>query len=242
MSEVKATIDALSAPFDPKVIRRKPGSDKRPALPYVSHGLVTKRLNEVCPGWSTRVVEMHTFMDGKGNLQCAGVTLELTVPGVGSRVEFGTAERSQGFGKDAKNAMSDALKRCAMRFGVALDLWESAEENDDDAQGEQPAAVERRPAPARPAPRQEPRPLRPSAPAAGAMPEQVEAVRDALAAKADRETPEGALAWLAGATDRDDLRAAHAKARLFVTSGMMSLADVAKAYNEADSRLRAATA
>ena len=169
MSEVKATIDALSAPFDPKVIRRKPGSDKRPALPYVSHGLVTKRLNEVCPGWSTRVVEMHTFMDGNGRLQCAGVTLELTVPGVGSRVEFGTAERPQGFGKDAKNAMSDALKRCAMRFGVAIDLWESADEDDEDAQPVI-APVERRPAPARPAPRQEPRPLRPSAPASGEVP------------------------------------------------------------------------
>lgn len=147
----RPTIQALSEPFERSLIRMKPGG-KRPATPYISHGLVTKRLNDVCPGWTSRLVEMHAYVDGNGVLQCAGVTLELTIPGVGSRVEFGTSANRNGFGADAKNAMSDALKRCAMRFGVAIDLWEKMDEDDEDAQTVTPQ--ERRPAPSRPAPRQ----------------------------------------------------------------------------------------
>lgn len=135
MSDKTATelIKALGVEFPQHVIRMKPGSNKRPAMPYVSHGSVTKRLNDVCPDWSSRVVETHTYLNGNGMLVCVGVTLELTIPGLGSRQEFGTAAQPRDFGTDAKNAMSDALKRCAMRFGVALDLWESADEDDEDA-------------------------------------------------------------------------------------------------------------
>ena len=134
----KAIIDGLTEPFDRAVIKKKPGSKPgatkfKPASDYVSHGLVTKRLNAVCPGWSSRVVEWHTFIDGRGELVCAGVTLEITIPGAGSHQEFGKSANRLGFGDDAKNALSDALKRCAMRFGVAIDLWESAEEDDEDA-------------------------------------------------------------------------------------------------------------
>lgn len=138
MSEAAMTIRALSEEFPQHVIQIKPGSKPgaaqyKPATPYVSHGSVTKRLNDVCPGWSSRVVEWHTYMDPAGKLQCAGVTLEVTMPNAGSHQEFGKAATPRNFGDDAKNAMSDALKRCAMRFGVALDLWESADEHDEDS-------------------------------------------------------------------------------------------------------------
>lgn len=136
MSDERATIDALSREFDPAVIQIKPGSARKPATKYVSHGSCTKRLNAVCPGWSSRVVETYTYLDPAGLLVCAGVLLELTIPGVGSRQEFGTANQPRTFGDDAKNAASDALKRAAMRFGVALDLWESMDEHDEDAQEE----------------------------------------------------------------------------------------------------------
>jgi hypothetical protein len=147
MDEARATIDALSKEFDRSVIQIKPGSAKKPATRYVSHGSVTKRLNAVCPGWSSRVVETYTSVNPAGQLACAGVLLELTVPGVGSRQEFGTANQPRSFGDDAKNAASDALKRAAMRFGVALDLWEDMDEADEDAHPAPP-----RPAPPRPAP------------------------------------------------------------------------------------------
>lgn len=135
-NDARTTITKLSEEFDRAVIRMKPGSAKRPAMPYVSHGSVTKRLNNVCPGWSSRVVETHSYLNGNGVLVCAAVLLELTIPGVGSRQEYGTANQPRNFGDDAKNAASDALKRCAMRFGVAIDLWESADEADEDAAGD----------------------------------------------------------------------------------------------------------
>ena len=181
---------------------------------------------------TTRVIE-HDRQAGYALVQASVV-----IPNGGSAEAHGDEDRKD-FADYLCKAETKALGRALAALGYGTQfVGDELDEGDRIAD----APVERRPAPARPAPRQEPRPLRPTAPAAGAMPEQVEAVRDALAAKADRETPEGALAWLAGATDRDDLRAAHAKARQFVTSGMISRADVAKAYNEADSRLRAATA
>jgi hypothetical protein len=160
------TIAALSKEFDPSVIQMKPGSNRKPATRYVSHGSVTKRLNAVCPGWSSRVVETHTYLNTAGVLVCAAVTLELTIPGVGSRVEVGTANQPRGFGDDLKNAMSDALKRCAMRFGVALDLWEDMDEGDEDAEhaAAQPPAP--RAAPAFTRPRQDAPATGPQAPPA----------------------------------------------------------------------------
>ena len=90
----------------------------------------------------------------------------------------------------------------------------------------------------RPAPRQEPRPLRPSAPAAEATAEQVEAVRATLAQNDERETPEGALAWLATAANHTEQHEAHRRCRAFAEQGMISKADVAKAFNESSDRLR----
>lgn len=122
------TIRALSEPFPANVIRHKPGGGQRGSLAYVSHGLVTKRLNDVAPGWSTRLLE--TVLNGTGDVQA--VVLELTINGV-SRVEAGAPSAFRDPHNDLKNAFSDALKRCAMRFGVALDLWESMDEGDEDA-------------------------------------------------------------------------------------------------------------
>jgi hypothetical protein len=146
MSEARKIIDQLSEEFPAHVIQVKPGSNRKPATKYVSHGSCTKRLNAVCPGWSSRVVETYTYVNPAGLLVCAGVLLELTIPGAGSRQEFGTANQPRNFGDDAKNAASDALKRAAMRFGVALDLWEDMDEADEDAQGE-PAASAAPPTP-----------------------------------------------------------------------------------------------
>jgi hypothetical protein len=142
--------------------------------------------------------------------------------------------------------MSDALKRCAMRFGVALDLWESADESDEDATPV-PTVARQTPAQSRPAPRpaparqDAPRPLRPAEPAA-ALPvteEQLTAVEDTLAQQHERETPEGALAWLANAPNRTELHEAHRRVRAFVDQGILDKAQLAAAYNEADTRLRA---
>lgn len=133
-----AAVDAdpraiLTRPFPPGKVKTKRGQGQR-MMSYISHGLVTERLNEADPQWSSEMVAEHTYLDPNGVLHCAGVTIRLTVNGV-SRVESGGPQRQDGFTNEIKNAYSDALKRAAMRFGVALAMWESLidAEFDEDA-------------------------------------------------------------------------------------------------------------
>jgi len=140
--------DALSKDFGPEMIRYKPGRGGSGKLPYVSHGAVTKRLNDVDPDWYPEMVERWITETG-GALHCVGGVMRLTVGGV-TREEAGGPARLTTLADDLKNTYSDCLKRCAMRFGVALSLWESAEENDEDAQPApdtpRPSSVQPRPA------------------------------------------------------------------------------------------------
>jgi hypothetical protein len=104
---------ALRAPFPPEQIGKLPASQKRPALDFVGHAAVTDRLNLHAPGWSYTVDEM--FTQG-GECWIRGT---MTVGGI-SRTEYGD-------GKDPKEAIGNFIRRGAMRFGVALDLWSREE-------------------------------------------------------------------------------------------------------------------
>lgn len=74
---------------------------------YLQHTDVAERLDQVDPNWSFRILSMGSgFAHG-----------ELTVGGA-VRQNFGE-------GEDQKMAASDALKRCAMLFGVGRSLYES---------------------------------------------------------------------------------------------------------------------
>ncbi len=125
-------LHALEADFPPDKVKQKRGQGGR-MMNYISHGLVTERLNDVDPDWSTKVLEEHTYLDDSGVIHCAGVTLALTIGGV-TRVESGGPQRQDGFANEIKNAYSDALKRASMRFGVALRMWETLidAESDED--------------------------------------------------------------------------------------------------------------
>jgi hypothetical protein len=147
---VGATIDGLRAAFDPSVVGKKDKFD------YISHALVTERLNEVCPGWSLEITQVFTYSDTNGRLHCEGVMVALTIDGV-TRMEMGGPQRIGGpqgnngresFMLECKNAVSDALKRAAMRFGVALYLWDSLVDaiGDEDVHPDRPIEP---PAPAR---------------------------------------------------------------------------------------------
>lgn len=119
---------ALEKPFPADKVKTKTGQGGR-KMSYISHGLITERLNDTDPSWSSRRIATHTYTGADGALHCAGVELELTVGGV-SRVESGGPQpphpqRPTHFGDEIKNAYSDALKRAAMRFGVALGNWET---------------------------------------------------------------------------------------------------------------------
>lgn len=89
-------------------------------LDYVGHAEVTDRLLQVDPEWQWEPVSFDAngqpFVDNLG-----GMWIRLTVAGV-SRLGYGDAGGKRG--ADAiKEAIGDAIRNAAMRFGVGLDLW-----------------------------------------------------------------------------------------------------------------------
>lgn len=129
----------LRKPFDKAEVSRLPSSAKRPALDYVSHAAVTNRLNLSAPGWTYRiepvvvrgsvvVEDRHASFvpDESGLPHVIAVFGEMTIGGV-SRQEVGEVDSFSTYGLELKNAISDFIRRAAMRFGVALDLWSKEE-------------------------------------------------------------------------------------------------------------------
>lgn len=98
----------------------KTGEHKSITLDYISHAVVTDRLLSVDPGFSFEpLTDERGFpivvVEGLSMGDKIGVWGRLTILGV-SVVEFCG-------GKDLLDAYSRCLCRCAMRRGVALDLW-----------------------------------------------------------------------------------------------------------------------
>jgi hypothetical protein len=106
----------LRAPFPPEQIGKLPKGGIQ--LDYVSHAWVTDRLLQVDPEWSWEPMAVDAYgapmIDDRG-----GLWIRLTVLGI-TRIGYGN-----GTGPEAvKIAIGDAIRNAAMRFGVALDLWE----------------------------------------------------------------------------------------------------------------------
>ncbi|WP_228002176.1 hypothetical protein [Nocardia australiensis] len=101
-------------------------------IDYVGHAAITSRLLEVDPLWSWEPV---AFDDGGLPRfdQLGGLWIRLTVLGV-TRLGYGDAQGKKG-GDAVKEAIGDALRNAAMRFGTALELWHKgdlyADESDD---------------------------------------------------------------------------------------------------------------
>jgi len=111
----------LRKPFPPHLISKLPATSKRPALDYVGHAAVTDRLNHAAPDWTYHVDPVEVvFTDGTKHV--VAVMGTLTIGGV-SRVEAGAVDSPSTYGQELKEAISDFIRRGAMRFGVALDLW-----------------------------------------------------------------------------------------------------------------------
>ena len=96
-------------------------------LDYVGHAAVTDRLLQVDPEWTWEPVAFGPdglpLIDGNG-----GLWIRLTVAGV-TRLGYGHPDGKRG-GDAIKEAIGDALRNAAMRFGVALDLWSKEELQD----------------------------------------------------------------------------------------------------------------
>lgn len=95
---------------------------KLPSIPlsYVGHADITARLNEAEWSWRPLGVEptgVPALVVGQSDLF---LWIELTIWDR-SVIEVGAV--SKGKSEAMKHLVSDALRRAAMRFGIALDLW-----------------------------------------------------------------------------------------------------------------------
>lgn len=93
-------------------------------LDYVGHAQTTARLLDADPMWSWEPVAWDD--DGLPRLDAqGGLWIRLTIGGM-TRLGYGDAQGKQG-PNAVKEAIGDALRNGAMRFGVALDLWSKSD-------------------------------------------------------------------------------------------------------------------
>lgn len=115
MNEVN--LDILTRPFPKEaVMSRKVGNNY---LWYVPGHAIIRRLNESSGNqWSFKVLDINQM----GDIMTA--TVELTLPGLGSRQHIGVQRMINNGGEDlVKGAITDGLKKAATLFGVALELY-----------------------------------------------------------------------------------------------------------------------
>lgn len=159
MNEEVAKI--LREPFEPELIGKLPKGIQKGArkaacslcngfhepaavhLDYVGHAATTDRLLKADPAWTWDPLgvspEGLPVLDRNG-----GLWIRLTVAGV-SRIGYGDADGKTG-GNAVKEAIGDAIRNAAMRFGVALDLWSKADLHSfNDARGNNDAPDESAP-------------------------------------------------------------------------------------------------
>ena len=89
-------------------------------IDYVGHAALTDRLLDVDPFWFWEPLAFTP--EGLPRFDAfGGLWIRLTICGM-SRLGYGTADGKTG-GDATKEAIGDALRNAAMRFGAALDLW-----------------------------------------------------------------------------------------------------------------------
>lgn len=111
---------ALLKPFPNNQIQQLPKGGAK--LDYVSHAFVTQRLLEVDPDWTWAPV--GTDSNGLPQFdEDGGLWIYLTVCGV-TRLGYGEATGGFSPADKIKSAIGDAIRNAAMRFGVALALWQ----------------------------------------------------------------------------------------------------------------------
>ena len=112
----------LSRPFPPKLVHKAPAGKYGD---YVAHSTVTERLLSICGPFDLEVVQ--TLSDPDGTLTGAIVALTVLVDGrLVTIQEIGDVENPSNHktnGSRMKDAVSDGIKRCAMRLGCGLHLW-----------------------------------------------------------------------------------------------------------------------
>ena len=113
------TLRALRQPVDPKLVKTREGwTDRRgntQSVEYVEWHTVADILDRTCPTWSHAVKSVAQI----GNV--VAVTAAITIDGVTREgVGTGAADSETGI----KKAEHDALKRAAVKFGIARELYQ----------------------------------------------------------------------------------------------------------------------
>lgn len=111
----------LSRPIDQKYVEKKPGKGD---ADYVAHGIIRQYLIGILRQVPQTTI-LRELYDGEKLTGCL-MRMTVTIDGVQTTVEdFGSCENptASNNGERAKNASSDAFKRCAMGLGNALHLW-----------------------------------------------------------------------------------------------------------------------
>lgn len=115
----------MQCPDDQKITCKVCGGWHHPKLihlDYVGHAAITARLLEVDPLWYWEPFAIAA--DGLPAMtETGGLWIRLHVAGM-SRIGYGDATGRVGSANDAiKEAIGDAIRNAAMRFGAALELW-----------------------------------------------------------------------------------------------------------------------
>ena len=111
--------EVLTRPFTADQVRSRPGQHGK-TLSYVDVAAVITRLNEGCDSWSFEVVSHKVEADEVivlGKLTADG---QVKMHFGGSSITLDKEGRAISIADDLKAATSDALKKCASLFGVAL--------------------------------------------------------------------------------------------------------------------------
>ena len=118
--EFKTKLQALSKNVDPNLVKRREGWRDRNGnvhmVDYVEWHTVADILDENAPSWS------HTVKDIRQIDDIMTVTVAITIDGV-TREGLGTGAAGSEMG--IKKAEHDALKRAAVKFGIARELYKS---------------------------------------------------------------------------------------------------------------------
>jgi len=127
--EEKVILQELARPFPQKYIHNNPTGFGE----YIQHSVIRQRLLSVLGPYEQRVIQVFkeemTDKQGKLKTVTTGVVLEMTF-NIGGRdvsvQEVGDVEQPFNWkteGARMKDAVSDAVKRCAMAIGCGLHLW-----------------------------------------------------------------------------------------------------------------------
>lgn len=117
------TLRELSQAVSPELVKQRIGwrdrSGREHEVDYVEWHAVADLLDRICPDWSHQVNEIKQIGD------FVAVTASITIQGV-TRQGVGTGSAYDE--KGIKKAEHDALKRAAVKFGVARELYRREEE------------------------------------------------------------------------------------------------------------------